>query len=118
MKKPALINLKQTATAAAAAVKLAEASGDAQAIKAAVISHAYVAEREAKEANDKARAYCLAAEAAAEAAYKEGRQDLAGGGDCFIVIKAEGARAAFDESEKELKAAREYRYSVMFKFNR
>ena len=118
MNTPARINLNQTATAAAAAVKLAEASGDAQAIKAAVISHAYVSEREAKEANDKARAYCLAAEAAAEAAYKDGRQELAGGGDCFVVIKAEGARAAFEEAEKELKAAKEYRASVMFKFNR
>lgn len=118
MKNPARINLNQTAAEAAAAIKLAEASGDAQAIKAAVISHAYVAEREAKLENEKARAYCLAAEAAAEAAYKDGRQDLAGGGDCFVVIKAEGARAAFEEAEKEYKAAKDHRAAVMFNLNR
>ena len=107
------INLNQTAAEAAAAIKLAEASGDAQTIKAAVISHAYVAEREAIANVAKAREYYQRWNAAAEAACKNGDQDLAGGGDCWAVIKAEGAEAALYEAEKERRQAGEHKAAIM-----
>ena len=111
------ININQTAAEAAANVARAESNGDARAIKAAAISHAYVAFREAKEASRKAWAAYREAAAIAEAAYANGSQDLIGGGDCFAVIRAEGLESAAHAADLELEKAKEYRASIEAHFN-
>lgn len=111
------ININQTAAEAAFRLASAVASGDARAIKAASISHAYVAEREAKEAMKKAWAYYRTCQAAAEAAYANGSQDLEGGGDCWAVIRAEGAESAANRASEELAKAKEHRAAVERRFN-
>jgi len=111
------ININQTATDAVACLAAAESSGDARSIKAAEISLARLKEWEAIAASKKAWAFYRFLEAAAELAYQNGSQDLEGGGDCWAVIKAEGAEAAAHLADEEVSKAKEYRAAIEKKYN-
>jgi hypothetical protein len=117
MKTPAeRIDLTKTAAEAQTWLKAAEACGNLAAIRAALISYAYAYERESKAACSAAWKHYNVCAAAAAAAYANGSQDLEGGGDCWAVIKAEGAEASAQLADLEVEKAKAFKAAVKLNY--